>query len=57
VYPGNRVIPVCQQRHLSRCQRPRRAVSYSVRLHDIASFDFPGFNPVGYEQQMIGEFD
>ncbi len=38
------------------CQ-PFAAVPYSVRLNDIASFDFPGFNPVSYEQQMIDEFD
>lgn len=28
-----------------------------MHLNDIASFDFPGFNLAGYEQQMIDEFD
>jgi hypothetical protein len=32
-------------------------VPYSVHLNDIASFDFPGFNPAAYEQQVIDEFD
>ena len=36
---------------------PFATVPYSVHLNDIASFDFPGFNPAGYEQQMIDEFD
>lgn len=30
---------------------------YTVHLNDIASFDFPGFNPAAYEQQLIDEFD
>ena len=30
---------------------------YTVHLNDIASFDFPGFNPAAYEQQVIDEFD
>ena len=30
---------------------------YSVHLNDIASFDFPGFHPGAYEQQLIDEFD
>ena len=37
--------------------QPFATVPYSVHLNDIASFDFPGFNPAGYEQQMIDEFD
>jgi len=28
-----------------------------VHLNDIASFDFPGFNPAAYEQRMTDEFD
>jgi peptidoglycan/xylan/chitin deacetylase (PgdA/CDA1 family) len=32
-------------------------VPYSVHLNDIASFDFPAFNPAAYEQQLIDEFD
>ena len=32
-------------------------VPYSVHLNDIASFDFAGFNPAAYEQQLIDEFD
>ena len=30
---------------------------YSVHLNDIASFDFPGFNPAAYQQQLTDEFD
>jgi peptidoglycan/xylan/chitin deacetylase (PgdA/CDA1 family) len=37
--------------------RPFATVPYSVHLNDIASFDFPGFSPADYEQQMIDEFD
>src|SRR5690348_2863366 len=36
---------------------PFRGVPYTVHLNDIASFDFPGFNPAAYEQQLIDEFD
>jgi hypothetical protein len=32
-------------------------VPYSVHLNDIASFDFPGFSPADYEQQLIDEFE
>jgi peptidoglycan/xylan/chitin deacetylase (PgdA/CDA1 family) len=32
-------------------------VPYTGHLNDIASFDFPGFNPAAYEQQLIDEFD
>ena len=35
---------------------PFATVPYSVHLNDIASFDFPGFNPAAYEQQVIDEF-
>jgi peptidoglycan/xylan/chitin deacetylase (PgdA/CDA1 family) len=28
-----------------------------VRLNDIAGFDFPGFNPAAYEQQLTDECD
>jgi peptidoglycan/xylan/chitin deacetylase (PgdA/CDA1 family) len=37
--------------------RPFATVPYSVHLNDIASFDFPGFSPADYEQQMVDEFD
>jgi peptidoglycan/xylan/chitin deacetylase (PgdA/CDA1 family) len=37
--------------------QPFAAVPYTVHLNDIASFDFPGFNPAAYEQQLIDEFD
>jgi peptidoglycan/xylan/chitin deacetylase (PgdA/CDA1 family) len=36
---------------------PFATVPYSVHMNDIASFDFPGFNPAAYEQQVIDEFD
>ncbi len=37
--------------------QPFATVPYTVHLNDIASFDFPGFNPAAYEQQLIDEFD
>jgi hypothetical protein len=37
--------------------QPFATVPYTVHLNDIASFDFPGFNPAAYEQQMLDEFD
>jgi peptidoglycan/xylan/chitin deacetylase (PgdA/CDA1 family) len=37
--------------------QPFATVPYTVLLNDIASFDFPGFNPAAYEQQMTDEFD
>lgn len=37
--------------------QPFATVPYSVHLNDIASFDFPGFNPAAYEQQLTDEFD
>jgi peptidoglycan/xylan/chitin deacetylase (PgdA/CDA1 family) len=37
--------------------QPFATVPYSVHLNDIASFDFPGFSPADYEQQLIDEFD
>lgn len=36
---------------------PFATVPYSVHLNDIASFDFPGFSPADYEQQLLDEFD
>jgi len=36
---------------------PLATVPYSVHLNDIASFDFSGFNPAAYEQQLVDEFD
>jgi peptidoglycan/xylan/chitin deacetylase (PgdA/CDA1 family) len=36
---------------------PFATVPYTVHLNDIASFDFPGFNPAAYEQQLTDEFD
>lgn len=37
--------------------QPFATVPYSVHLNDIASFDFPGFSPSDYEQQLVDEFD
>jgi peptidoglycan/xylan/chitin deacetylase (PgdA/CDA1 family) len=37
--------------------QPFATVPYSVHLNDIASFDFPGFSPAAYEQQLTDEFD
>jgi len=37
--------------------QPFATVPYTVHLNDIASFDFPGFNPAAYEQQLTDEFD
>ena len=37
--------------------RPFATVPYTVHLNDIASFDFPGFSPAAYEQQLVDEFD
>jgi peptidoglycan/xylan/chitin deacetylase (PgdA/CDA1 family) len=37
--------------------QPFATVPYTAHLNDSASFDFPGFNPAAYEQQMIDEFD
>lgn len=36
---------------------PFATVPYTVHLNDIASFDFAGFNPAAYEQQLADEFD
>jgi peptidoglycan/xylan/chitin deacetylase (PgdA/CDA1 family) len=36
---------------------PLVTVPYTVHLNDIASFDFAGFNPQAYEQQLRGEFE
>ncbi|MGW4241704.1 polysaccharide deacetylase family protein [Nocardia sp. NPDC004722] len=36
---------------------PFATVPYSVHLNDIASFDFPGFSPTDYEQQLVDEFE
>jgi peptidoglycan/xylan/chitin deacetylase (PgdA/CDA1 family) len=38
-------------------EEPFVTVPYSVHLNDIASFDFPGFSPADYEQQLVDEFD
>jgi hypothetical protein len=37
--------------------QPFATVPYTVHLNDIASFDFPGFNPAAYAQQLTDEFD
>lgn len=37
--------------------KPFATVPYTVHLNDIASFDYPGFSPADYEQQLIDEFD
>lgn len=36
---------------------PFVTVPYTVHMNDIASFDFAGFNPQAYEQQLRDEFD
>jgi peptidoglycan/xylan/chitin deacetylase (PgdA/CDA1 family) len=37
--------------------QPFVTVPYTAHLNDLASFDFPGFDPAAYEQQMIDEFE
>ncbi|MEV0040309.1 polysaccharide deacetylase family protein [Streptomyces sp. NPDC050804] len=37
--------------------KPFCTVPYTLHLNDIASFDFAGFNPAAYEQQMVDEFE
>lgn len=37
--------------------QPFATVPYTVHLNDIASFDFPGFSPDDYEQQLVDEFE
>jgi hypothetical protein len=37
--------------------QPFATVPYSMHLNDIASFDFPGFSPADYEQQLVDEFE
>jgi peptidoglycan/xylan/chitin deacetylase (PgdA/CDA1 family) len=37
--------------------QPFATVPYTVHLNDLASFDFPGFNPAAYEQQRTDQFD
>jgi peptidoglycan/xylan/chitin deacetylase (PgdA/CDA1 family) len=37
--------------------RPLVTVPYTVHMNDIASFDFAGFSPADYEQQLRDEFD
>ena len=36
---------------------PFVAVPYTVHMNDIVSFDFAGFSPADYEQQLRDEFD
>jgi peptidoglycan/xylan/chitin deacetylase (PgdA/CDA1 family) len=36
---------------------PFVTVPYTVHMNDIASFDFAGFSPADYEQQLQDEFD
>jgi peptidoglycan/xylan/chitin deacetylase (PgdA/CDA1 family) len=36
---------------------PFVTVPYTVHMNDIASFDFPGFSPADYEQQLHDEFE
>lgn len=36
---------------------PFVTVPYTVHLNDIASFDFAGFSPTDYEQQLEDEFE
>ena len=37
--------------------RPFATVPYTLHLNDIASFDFLGFSPADYEQQLVDEFE
>jgi hypothetical protein len=37
--------------------QPFATLLYTVHLNDIASFDFPGFSPADYEQQVVDEFE
>jgi peptidoglycan/xylan/chitin deacetylase (PgdA/CDA1 family) len=37
--------------------KPFVSVPYTVHMNDISSFDFPGFSPADYEQQLRDEFD
>jgi hypothetical protein len=37
--------------------QPLATVPYTAHLNDIASFDFPGFSPAAYQQQLTDEFD
>lgn len=37
--------------------QPFATVPYSVHMNDIASFDFSGFSPADYEQQVVDEFE
>jgi peptidoglycan/xylan/chitin deacetylase (PgdA/CDA1 family) len=37
--------------------KPLVTVPYTVHMNDIASFDFAGFSPADYEQQLRDEFD
>ena len=37
--------------------QPFVTVPYTVHLNDIASFDFSGFSPADYEQQLVDEFE
>lgn len=37
--------------------QPFATVPYTVHLNDIASYDFPGFSPADYEQQLVDEFE
>ncbi len=37
--------------------KPFVTVPYTVHLNDIASFNFPGFNPSAFEQQLADEFE
>jgi peptidoglycan/xylan/chitin deacetylase (PgdA/CDA1 family) len=37
--------------------KPFATVPYTLHLNDIASFDYPGFSPADYEQQLVDEFE
>lgn len=37
--------------------KPFVTVPYTIHMNDIASFDFSGFSPQAYEQQLKDEFD
>jgi len=37
--------------------KPFVTMPYTIHMNDIGSFDFPGFSPADYEQQLKDEFD
>lgn len=37
--------------------KPFVTMPYTIHMNDIGSYDFPGFSPADYEQQLKDEFD